>query len=345
MSGLDAGPLNAFLSSGNQRPLQGSGNFSCDRSISSAPASESFYVKRKERQDEIMEAALKERWENKDQKKDSDVKDAFDNNGDITDGEGGDDDDQPKVKKKHKTPLAHLKKGLSKTAKTTKGVAKGSVNAVRDPKAAAKKVQGTAKKVRGFAQDIGKETGKMILDPRLAAKTAVSFGKDGLGAGFKVGQKVGTGVAKGSLGLTKTVAMTGVGAAGMVVGTALDGAGKVVNIFLGDLEEEEEGVAEYDARDLPSRRKALSLLDRVSSVTDRVSSVIHNKLDDSTTTPQEPSPSKRSLNSSLRGMERNSSLREMERNSSLRGMERMSTNSMLVPMATTRGSTSSGWDL
>ena len=106
----------------------------------------------------------------------------------------------------------------------------------------------------------------------MAAKKAAHLGLDVTKGTFKVTKGVGKGVAKGGLGLTKGVAKVGVGATTMVVGTALDGAGKVLNganglIFKnGQGEEDGDGYAEYYASKLESRRVGLSLVDRIANV-------------------------------------------------------------------------------
>lgn len=261
--GLDAGPLNAFLHA-ERRPSMHNGGSSAlaGPGMSPSPQDEKFLQLRKQKQDEILNEALKDRVK---AKKSSESME--DENG-LQDGSYGGipddaDDDQPMVKSKN-SALAMLRKGLSKTGQVTKSTAKGTVNVVRDPKRA-------AKKVGGFAKDVGKETGKMLMDPKLAAKTAVSLGKDVTVGTYKVTKGVGKGVAKGGIGLTKTVAMTGVNATTMVVGTALDGAGKVMNgatglIFKSGQGDRDDDYAEYKASELESRRKAgSSLLDRITN--------------------------------------------------------------------------------
>lgn len=257
--GLDAGPLNAFLNTeGFDRSARSEG-------AANAPAEEGqddeFLKKLKSRQDEILADAIRVQYEADPDKTDDD-KNHF--NGEC----GGNmhdidpDDDQPMVKNK-KGALSMFKRGLSKTAKTTKSAAKGSVNAVKDPKRA-------AKKVGGFAKDVGKETLKMALDPTLAAKNTVKLGKDGIKGTLKVTKTVGKGVAKGSLGVTKTVVMTGLDTTTYVVGKSIDGAGKVVHgatglIYKRDKDDDGDGYEDYNAKGLQSRT-TMSLMDRISNV-------------------------------------------------------------------------------
>jgi len=180
-----------------------------------------------------------------------------DNDSNFYDLTHGDDDEEFMYTDQKRGPLARLKSGISKTRRVTKNTAKGTVSCVKDPKQ-------LAMKVGGFAKDLGKETGKILLDPKLAAMTAVSLGKE-----------VGKGVAMGGLGLTKTVARTGLDATSLVVG----GAGKVVTGATGLIfkhsNDDEEMDKEYDASGLSDRRVGgPSLLDRFA--------------DEESTTPSQP---------------------------------------------------------
>jgi hypothetical protein len=217
---------------------------------------EDFLNLRRQRQDEILSQAQKERWAN--QNSASDLEGSSNFHEKVHDMEQVDDVDQPMVGGKKLSAFARFKKGISKTGQVTKNTAKGTVNAVRDPKR-------VAMKVGGFAKDLGKETGKMLLDPKLAAMTAVSLGKDVTMGTLKVTKGVGKGVAKGGLGLTKTVARTGMDATSMVV----EGAGKVVTGATGLIfkqnNEDEDKYEDYDASELADRRLGQSsLLDRIA---------------------------------------------------------------------------------
>lgn len=263
--GLDAGPLNAFLNAGphQRRPSLSSQSVGPGLPLS-GPASEAFISTRRSRQDEILKQALQDQ-SNASRRNSADTEElSSELMEQIPDG---DDDDQPKVKGKKKSAFARLKDGITKTGKMTKSTAKGTVNVVRDPKRA-------VKKVGGFAKDVGKGTVQMALDPKLAAKTAANLGKDITKGTYKVTKGVGKGVAKGSLGVTKAVAKTGVNATTMVVGTALDGAGHLVNgatglIFKNGLRVDEEDHEAYNAAELKSRRvDNVSLLQRINNVYD-----------------------------------------------------------------------------
>ena len=276
--GLDAGPLNAFLNAAERRPTSayGSGSASVGPGIHAhddehrSRNDEAYLRLRKERQDEILNQAQLDRWNSKNNV--SKTNDAEDVHASLHENgiPSGEDDDQPIVKGRE-TALKRFKKGISKTGKVTKSTAKGTVNMVRDPKR-------TARKVGVFAKDVGKETAQMVMHPKLAAKTAVSLGKDVTKGTYKVTKGVGKGVAKGSLGLTKTVAKTGVNATTMVVGTAWDGAGKVMDgagkvmngatglIFKHGHGDRDEEYKDYNASELESRRKTgTTLMDRVSN--------------------------------------------------------------------------------
>jgi len=250
--GLDAGPLNAFLNT-NERRMSG---FSGDGgSICSASTDPKFLERRKERQDAILDLAKGRSLSLK--AEEEEMKQRMASDDDI---ESDNDNDSLHEHSKRGSALSRLKRGLSKTRKVTKD----TVNVVKDPKLAAKKVGGAAKV-------IGKETVKMALDPTLAAKRTVNLGKHGITNTFQVTKNVGTGVAKGGLGLTKTVAKTGVNATTLVVGTAVSGAANVVHdvtglIFKNGGGEDGEEYQSYDASKLASRRKeSFTLLDRVTT--------------------------------------------------------------------------------
>lgn len=268
-AGLDAGPLNAFLGVGRSHSMShvGSGGSvvsSPAGDFAGKPVDEEWLRSRAKRQEDILNVAMKEKWERESQeskpKSTLKVNDSCD---DIPDGE--DDDDQPRVKRKANNGLRHVVDLVTKTAGVTKTVARGSVDAVRDPKKA-------AKKVGNLTKDVAKGTVNVVMDPKKAAKKAVHLTKDGVLGTVKLGTHVTTGVTKGGLMLTKTVAMSGFDATTMVVGVTTDGLGKVVHgaaglIFKGELGEEEEMYADYDAKALPERRKgSMSLVDRVSGV-------------------------------------------------------------------------------
>lgn len=247
--GVDAGPLNAFLNTGERRgSIHGSSGASIGPGVQPEhldEKAEAFLNQRRERQKAILDEAQKDRWGSKKTAIADSRSDIHEKN--VHDIQDLDDDDQPMVQGPKKSALSRLKKGISKT---------GSV--MRDPRRAARKVS-------GFAKGVGKETGKMLLDPKLAAKTAVSLGKDVTKGTLNVTRGVGMNVAMGGIGITKTVARTGLDATTMVVG----GAGKVVTgatglIFKHQVQAEDDCV-EYNAAELEHRRRRhISLLDRVA---------------------------------------------------------------------------------
>jgi hypothetical protein len=305
---IDAGPFNAFFN-GDSTPSRSRQRDSSGASVASSAEDEKFLAQRKSRQDEILCDAMTERWKQesspqiKDRNEESSSK--FGNDGDGDGDFPNDDDDQPMVKGKSKNPFRQLQRGLTKTAQTTKNAAKGSVNVVKNPKR-------TVKNIGGFAKDVGKETMKLALDPTLAAKTAGNLGKKGIGRTYKVTKNVTTGVAKGGVGLTKTVAKTGLNATTMVAGTVVDGAGKVVKganglIFKGDKELTGDGYDDYDAKNLRSRRKTnMSLFDRLGS------------------------------------SERSKPPKEVSRKNKSNSLQ---ASSLLIPMTTTSGKSGSSWDV
>lgn len=91
-------------------------------------------------------------------------------------GEAGDDDDQPMAMRTKKTALQQLKKVVNKTGAGARSLGKGTVNAINDPKLA-------AKRFGHLSKDVGKATIKTALDPKKMAKGAksvtVSFDRNG----------------------------------------------------------------------------------------------------------------------------------------------------------------------
>jgi hypothetical protein len=247
-SGLEGGALNAFL--GDEKVARnaslGKGVFSSS-TVATTSADEKFLQNRKARQDHIMDVAIKGKWQYKAKaRKQSDL------NTTGTYSDDSSDEDGLKFGKK-KGIMGTLKKAACKSAKLTKSGAKGTVNVVKDPKRA-------AKKVGGFAKDVGKETTKMVLDPTLAAKRTAQGVKDTV----KLTTKVTSSVAKGSYGVTKSIAKTGVKGTSNVVGKTFDG---VVHGATGLFLRRDESIdgdeyAEYDPSALTNRRKRDSLVHR-----------------------------------------------------------------------------------
>lgn len=253
--GLDAGPLNGLMNSGQRRGSMAASSGVTVESNTSHHNNDSddndFLNLRRKRQEEIMNQALRSNKE-----KSASDRSPGNVHEHLHDFEVGDDDDQPMTRGQKISAFARLKQGISKTGRVTKSTAKGTVNCVRDPKR-------VAMKVTDFAKDLGKETGKMLLDPKLAAMTAVSLGKDVTIGTYKVTREVGMGVALGGLGLTKTVARTGMDATSMVV----EGAGKVVTGATGLIfkqhNDEEDKYDDYNASERADRRLGQkTLLDR-----------------------------------------------------------------------------------
>lgn len=151
-SGLEGGALNAFL--GDEHIAR---NASQGKGVSSGgmvpQADEKFMRARKSRQDSIMDVALKEKWQFE-AKAREEAEMIERRNTSRFDNDDSSDEDGLRFGKK-KGMFGNLKKAVRKSAKMTKSGAKGTVNVVKDPKRA-------AKKVGGFAKDVGKETGKMV---------------------------------------------------------------------------------------------------------------------------------------------------------------------------------------
>jgi hypothetical protein len=121
--------------------------------------------KRKNKMDEIMSLAqdVKERFvEERERQEELEIHAA--NQGDGT-GEVEDDDDQPMAMRTKKTALEKLKKVATKTGGGMRSLGKGTVNAIHDPKLA-------AKRFGHLSKDVGKATVKTALDPKKMAKGA-----------------------------------------------------------------------------------------------------------------------------------------------------------------------------
>jgi hypothetical protein len=248
-SGLEGGALNAYLGDENLARNAGRGRGFSGGSIASTPADDRFLKDRKERLDLIIGVAMKEKEQYQARAAEEQQ---------VMVGDGSDyssDEDGLKFGKK-KGVMGNLKRAVRKSAKLTRSGAKGTVNVVKDPKRA-------AKKVGGFAKDVGKETTKMVLDPTLAAKRTAQ----GMKKTAKLTTKVTGSVAKGGYGMTKSIAKNGIKGTTNLVGTTLDGAGKVVHgatglIFKKDGEEGGIVYAEYDPSALQHRQRRNTLIDR-----------------------------------------------------------------------------------
>jgi hypothetical protein len=256
-SGLEGGALNAFLADERvaQNASRGLGIARSGGSVVHEQDDEKYLRERQSRQDLIMDVARKEKWQYQARAaREAELKNKEQAAIDGSDDECSSDEDGLNVKKK-RGMIGNLKRAVRKTAKTSKSAAKGTVNVVKDPKRA-------AKKVGGFAKEMGKETAKMVLDPSLAAKR----GKNGIKGTVNLTTKVTGTVAKGSLGLTTSLAKNSLNVTTMVVGSTIDGAGKVVHGAAGFLKKDKDdgGIDydDYDSRALTSRLRESSLIDR-----------------------------------------------------------------------------------
>lgn len=257
-SGLEGGALNAFLGDekaarnatkglGIVPPSVTQGGVSS--SVISEPADERFIQQRKQRQDFIMDVALKEKYANQARAREEESTEdsqRFDQQSD----DDSSDDSLNFGKKKKKGMLGRMQRAAKKTAKVSKSGAKGTVNVVKDPRKA-------AMKVGVFAKSVGKETGKMVLDPTLAAKK----GAKGIKGTVKMTTKVTKKVGKGSLGMTTSLAQAGFDVTTLVVGSTIDGTAKVVNGATGFIikKKDEDGgdhYDDYDPRQIQGRHRS-----------------------------------------------------------------------------------------
>ena len=90
---------------------------------------------------------------------------AMNNSADRLDFADDGDDDQPMAMRTKKTVLEQLKKVANKTGAGARSLGKGTVNAIHDPKLA-------AKRLGHLSKDVGKATIKTALDPSKLAKGA-----------------------------------------------------------------------------------------------------------------------------------------------------------------------------
>jgi hypothetical protein len=242
-NGLDAGPFNGFLNSTDD--------------TSEKPARE----RRSSTIDGILNEAKNKKYEQKAQE--VEIHNHYD---DML--ENGSAFDQERMNQKKEKGLQQIANLVITTAKLTRSAAKGSVNAVRDPKRA-------VKNFGHFTKDAAKGTVNMVRDPKKAAMNVTNLTTKTIKGTVKFGANVTNDVAKGGFEVTRAVAKGSLDATTMVVGRTTDGLGNVVNGATGlfGVKRGEKGQtigqAEYHAKDLPCRRKAaLTLMDRVIEVVD-----------------------------------------------------------------------------
>jgi hypothetical protein len=257
-SGLDGGPFNGFLNSSDDVPEKPA------REIT-----ESFRGRRASSIECILSEAKTQKWEreSKDRpEQEMRVHNDFDDM--LGQGSGDDDDDQPRMQQKKKEKgLKQIANLVCITAKLSRSTVKGSVNAVRDPKRA-------AKNLGNFTKDAAKGTVNVVRDPKKAAMNVTNLTTKTIKGTVKIGANVTKDVAKGGFKVTRTVAKGSLGATTMVVGRTTDGLGKVVHGATGLIIKREKGElgqghAEYHAKDLACRRKeSMTLMDRVTEVVD-----------------------------------------------------------------------------
>ena len=252
-SGLDGGPFNGFLNSSDDVPDK-----------PSREMTESFRGRRDSTIECILSEAKTQKWE-RECKERPDKEIRVHNDFDNMLGYGSDDDDQPRMKKKEKG-LKQIANLVLITAKLSRSTVKGSVNAVRDPKRA-------AKNIGHFTKDAAKGTVNVVRDPKKAAMNVTNLTTKTIKGTVNIGANITKDVAKGGFKVTRTVAKGSLGATTKVVGRTTDGLGKVVHGATGLIIKREKGElgqghAEYHAKDLACRKAPMSLMDRVTEVVD-----------------------------------------------------------------------------
>ncbi len=184
-SGLEAGALSAVMM--DRRPPTRSRSSDSTQLLTpiddtnensdqeqSKPQDAKWLERRQNKQDEIMTLAhdVKERFADaREKQEDLDyaasreigTASSGDNFGNFNDDD--DDDDQPMAMRTKKTVLEQLKKVANKTGAGARSLGKGTVNAIHDPKLA-------AKRLGHLSKDVGKATIKTALDPSKLAKGA-----------------------------------------------------------------------------------------------------------------------------------------------------------------------------
>lgn len=183
-------------------------------------------------------------------------------------------DDQPMSMRTKKNALELLGTAISKTAGVTKSAAKGSVNAVRDPKRA-------AKRVGNLSKDVAKGTVGVIKDPKKAAIKMGNVTKNVTLGSAKVGAGITKGVAKGTFGATKTVVKGSVRATttvtkGTVKGVVKGTKGTVRAIKGKEKKSKKVATNSYDARNLTDRHQS-NFVDRITQMVDEEQAVKNEK--------------------------------------------------------------------
>jgi hypothetical protein len=135
---------------------------------STATPDAKWLERRATKMEEIMALAhtVKERFEEEREAKETAPNhlDATGSNNSTTKNNDGDEDDedQPMAFRAKKTMLQQLAKGVQKTGKGARSLGKGTVNAIHDPKLA-------AKRLGHLSKDVGMATVKTAMDPKKMA--------------------------------------------------------------------------------------------------------------------------------------------------------------------------------
>jgi hypothetical protein len=266
-SSLEGGPLSGVVDrQPPSRPKSISDGLAAEGGDGGATDSAKWLKRRASRQDEIMTLAhtVKERFEEDRMEQDHQHLHQQLAGAETDTRYYGSDDDQPMAMRNKKTVMEQLSRVVTKTAGVTKSAAKGSRNAVLDPKRA-------AKRVGHLSKDVGKATIKTVLDPKKAAINVGKVTKNVTVGSAKVGAGITKGVGKGTFRATKTVVKGSMGATKTVAKGTVKGAGKVVKstarVIKGKEKSShsEDNYETYDAKHMASRNKS-NFFDRISQL-------------------------------------------------------------------------------
>jgi len=165
--------------SGGEEEFEDEGNSALHSTHASAkhvPSEQNakWLERRATKMDEIMAHAhsLKDRFEGEREAREGTSK--IDGDEDEDNSKDGDDDqgdeDQPTATQEKKTILQQLAEGVQKTGKGARSLGKGTVNAIQDPKLA-------AKRLGHLSKDVGMATVKTAMDPKKMAIEAAKGAK------------------------------------------------------------------------------------------------------------------------------------------------------------------------
>lgn len=253
-------PPNRSKSTDSAKLFSGDGMEPTDEDhITSTEHDEKWLERRKNKMDEIMTLAqdVKERFvEERERQEEHDYHVAQQGDGHGVDL--GDDDDQPMAMRTKKTLLEQVKKVATKTGGGMRSLGKGTVNAIHDPKLA-------AKRFGHLSKDVGKATVKTALDPKKMAKGATKLTM----ASAKMGAGLTTGVAQTTFGASKAVVKGSMKATTKSAKLTMKGTKKVVKgtvrAVTGKEKSKHSEEAEYNPQQLTDRHQS-NFYDRIASM-------------------------------------------------------------------------------